>query len=211
MSCKMALSMFALHGVQRVVALQPSATVILQAIGKLDRLVACTKYCVEVCPQAAGRTMVDDSWTAKRDEIVAVHPDLVIAAVPYQEKSVSEILRSGARFLGLVPRTVADIYTDPVSNVYPNRIRNSAVVVRAVGKRADLLDASKLLEEAALDKYVFLRDAYLQRRRSQIYDGRPPREREEDDDEPAPADKRGSVYFPRVPDNYEAVMAALHD
>jgi iron complex transport system substrate-binding protein len=108
----MGLSMFGHHSVQRVVALQPSATVILQAIGKLDRLVACTKYCVEVCPQAAGRTMVEDSWTAKRDEIVAVHPDLVIAAVPYQEKSVSEILRSGARFLGLAPRTLADIYTD---------------------------------------------------------------------------------------------------
>ena len=42
-------------------------------------------------------------------------------------------------------------------------------------KRADLLDASRILEEAALDKYVFQRDAYLQRRRSLIYDGNPPR------------------------------------
>jgi len=113
MSFKMGLSMFWRHTVQRVVALQPSATVILEAIGKLDRLVACTKYCVAVCPQAgAGRMIVDDSWTAKRDDIVAVHPDLVIAAVPYQEKSVSEILRSGVRFLGLAPRTLADIYID---------------------------------------------------------------------------------------------------
>src|SRR5204862_6583846 len=45
----------------------------------------------------------------------------------------------------------------------------------ATGKRADLLDASRILEEAALDKYVFQRDAYLQRRRSLIYDGNPPR------------------------------------
>ena len=48
--------------------------------------------------------------------------------------------------------------------------------------RADLLDASRILEEAALDKYIFQRDAYLQRRRSLVYDGQPPREKEPEDD-----------------------------
>src|SRR5262249_33920038 len=47
--------------------------------------------------------------------IAAAKPDLVIAAVPYQEKSVSAILRAGARFLGLAPRTLADIYGDIVA------------------------------------------------------------------------------------------------
>jgi iron complex transport system substrate-binding protein len=37
---------------------------------------------------------------------------LVIAAVPYQESAVVEILKAGARFLGLAPRTLEDIYTD---------------------------------------------------------------------------------------------------
>jgi len=110
--------------------------------------------------------------------------------------------------------TAIDLYVDPVTDVKPNRIANSAVVVRAVARRADLLDASRLLEEAALDKYVFLRDAYLQRRRSQIYDGHPPRERDEDSDRPArepEPDKRsaGEVYLPRIPANYEAVLAIL--
>lgn len=101
---------------RRIVSLQPSATVILHKIGALDRLVACTKYCADVCPEVAGRcTIVDDSWTAKTSEIVAARPDLVIAAVPYQEKAVSEILRSGTRFLGLAPRTLTDIYTDIVA------------------------------------------------------------------------------------------------
>ncbi len=102
------------HTPRRIVSLQPSATVILAAIGKLDRVVACTKYCADVCPelQLAGRTIVADSWTAKTDEILAARPDLVIAAVPYQEKAVIEILKAGARFLGLAPRTLADIYTD---------------------------------------------------------------------------------------------------
>jgi iron complex transport system substrate-binding protein len=102
------------HTPQRVVSLQPSATVILAAIGKLDRLVACTKYCVDVCPEirSLGVTIVSDSWTASAEQIVAAQPGLVIAAVPYQEKAVTEILKSGARFLGLAPKTLADIYTD---------------------------------------------------------------------------------------------------
>ena len=102
------------HTPQRIVSLQPSATVILAAIGKLDRIVACTKYCADVCPEVvrSGRSIIADSWTAQSEEIVSARPDLVIAAVPYQEKAVLEILKSGARFLGLAPKTLADIYTD---------------------------------------------------------------------------------------------------
>jgi len=102
---------------QRVVCLQPSATVILAAIGRLDRIVACTRYCADVCPEVkgGGRAIVADSWTAQSAQILAARPDLVIAAVPYQEKAVIEILKAGIRFLGLAPRTLADIYTDIAS------------------------------------------------------------------------------------------------
>lgn len=99
---------------QRVVSLQPSVTVILSAIGRLDRVVACTKYCVEVCPEitSSRHIIVADSWTAKSAEILAAHPDLVIASVPYQEQAVIEILKSGARILGFAPKTLADTYGD---------------------------------------------------------------------------------------------------
>jgi phospholipid-binding lipoprotein MlaA len=50
-----------------------------------------------------------------------------------------------------------------------------------VDTRADLLTASKLLEAAAVDPYSFVRDAYLQRRRNQIFDGNPPPEPYEED------------------------------
>jgi iron complex transport system substrate-binding protein len=102
------------HTPLRIVSLQPSATVILAAIGRLDRLVACTKYCLDVCPEIRDRsiTIVHDSWTADTGQITGAQPDLVIAAVPYQEKAVAEILRTGARFLGLAPKTLGDIYTD---------------------------------------------------------------------------------------------------
>ena len=46
--------------------------------------------------------------------------------------------------------------------------------------RANLFQSEKLLDEAALDKYTFLRDAWLQRRRSLVYDGNPPRVKEEE-------------------------------
>ena len=46
--------------------------------------------------------------------------------------------------------------------------------------RANLLKAEAALEDAALDKYQFIRDLWLQRRRNQVYDGSPPREKEEE-------------------------------
>ena len=102
------------YGPKRIVSLQPSATVMLAGLGQLDRLVACTKYCADLCPEVARRNLVTvaDSWTANQDQIMAVRPDLVIAAVPYQERAVVEILKCGTRFLGLAPKTLADISTD---------------------------------------------------------------------------------------------------
>ncbi len=97
---------------RRLVSLQPSATVIIRDLGKLDRLVACTKYCMDVCPEVSGKAIVADSWTAQSEQILNAKPDLVIAAVPYQEKAVAEIMKSGARFLGLAPKSLDDIYMD---------------------------------------------------------------------------------------------------
>ncbi|MCU1256221.1 MAG: Fe3+-hydroxamate transporter, periplasmic ligand binding protein [Candidatus Angelobacter sp.] len=99
---------------QRVASLQPSVTVTLRDLGLLHRLVACTKYCVDVCPevQETGCIIVEDSWSAKGDQIMAAKPDLVIASVPYQMESVAEIIKSGVPFLGLAPRCLADVYRD---------------------------------------------------------------------------------------------------
>ena len=99
---------------QRVVSLQPSVTVTLRDLGVLNRLVACTKYCVDVCPEVleTGCIIVEDSWSAKADQIMAAKPDLVIASVPYRLESVAEILKSGVPFLGLAPKCLDDIYKD---------------------------------------------------------------------------------------------------
>jgi iron complex transport system substrate-binding protein len=99
---------------QRVVSLQPSVTVTLRDLGVLERLVACTKYCVDVCPEVrqTGCIIVEDSWSAKAEQIMAAKPDLVIASVPYRLESVAEILKCGVPFLGLAPKSLDDIYKD---------------------------------------------------------------------------------------------------
>jgi iron complex transport system substrate-binding protein len=102
------------HVPQRVVSLQPSITVTLRDLGVLDRLVACTKYCVDVCPEVreTGCVIVEDSWSAKAEQIMAARPDLVIASVPYRLEAVAEILKAGMPFLGLAPRSLDDVFKD---------------------------------------------------------------------------------------------------
>ncbi|HEX5805898.1 MAG TPA: VacJ family lipoprotein [Macromonas sp.] len=64
---------------------------------------------------------------------------------------------------------VVDSQADPVSQGGADvALRNSGQVLRAVDTRASLLGTTDLLEQAALDKYTFVRDAYLQRRDEQV-------------------------------------------
>lgn len=76
-----------------------------------------------------------------------------------------------------------DIEMDPLEKVRPVHTRNTATVLRIVDQRAALLDASNLLEEAALDRYEFFRDGYLQRRLNQVHDGEVPEEADSPYDE----------------------------
>ncbi|MES2151579.1 MAG: VacJ family lipoprotein [Pseudomonadota bacterium] len=64
-----------------------------------------------------------------------------------------------------------DIRADPWAYKEPVRWRNVGIALRAVDQRAAVLDASNLMEEAALDRYEFIRDGFLQRRESRIFDG----------------------------------------
>ena len=81
------------------------------------------------------------------------------------------------------PRTVRDsaglaldLAVEPVGHLRNVGARNTLLVTRIISDRAALLPADKVIAEAALDKYSYVRDAYLQRRRSQVYDGDPPRQ-----------------------------------
>jgi phospholipid-binding lipoprotein MlaA len=69
---------------------------------------------------------------------------------------------------------IGDAATNPLFSFEQQQVYWGLIALNVVDTRADLLTAGKILEEAAVDPYLFVRDAYLQRRRSQIYDGNPP-------------------------------------
>jgi phospholipid-binding lipoprotein MlaA len=72
-----------------------------------------------------------------------------------------------------------DTKVDVVRNINHVPTRNEFLGIRIVEVRAGLMAASNIIDNAALDPYVFVRDAYFQRRRSQVYDGDPPSGRDE--------------------------------
>ena len=82
----------------------------------------------------------------------------------------------GSRTLRDTGGLVADTAADPLNEVEPDGARYGLSALRVVDLRAGFLPAEKVLDSAALDKYSYLRSAYLQRRRSLIFDGNPPRE-----------------------------------
>ena len=108
----------------------------------------------------------------------------------------------------LGPSTVRDgvgLYADSrpgkLRHVDHIRTRNQLYLTKAVNRRAQLLDQEKVLDEAALDRYEFIRDAYLLRRQSLVYDGNPPRE--EYDYEEENDFKYQQVPIPNVPSSQQ--------
>ena len=83
----------------------------------------------------------------------------------------------------------ADTRTDELRRVNHVDTRNQLYAANLLNTRARLLDQEKVLDEAMIDNYSFIRDAYLQHRRSLIYDGSPPREKFDDDDNGGAPDK----------------------
>jgi len=86
-------------------------------------------------------------------------------------------VRDAVGIFGVEPFLDLNFYID-----YPT-IEYTVFALRIVNERAELLPADRLVREAALDRYTFIRDGYLQRRRSLIYDGNPPREPDEEEPE----------------------------
>ena len=98
----------------RIVALQPSISVTLAALGKLDHLVACTRWCLDQVPELTGKNLptLPDSWSATKEELAGLAADLILASVPYRMESLAAILQQGTPVLALAPKNLADIYAD---------------------------------------------------------------------------------------------------
>jgi phospholipid-binding lipoprotein MlaA len=87
--------------------------------------------------------------------------------------------------------------------------RYALTALELVNARADLLSTTQLLDRVALDKYVFIRDGFLSRRRDQLFDGAPPMETFDDGgDEPPPAAPAKPTLAPATPAASAAAPAA---
>lgn len=78
---------------------------------------------------------------------------------------------------------VGDYQFNPIDEVDNRDKRNALYATSIISTRAELLEAGEILDEAAFDPYIFLREAYFQRRRNQVYDGAPPAIEPDEDDE----------------------------
>jgi phospholipid-binding lipoprotein MlaA len=75
----------------------------------------------------------------------------------------------------------ADSFVGVISNTKHVPTRNSAWVMDGLDARVGLLEQEKVLDDAVIDRYSFIRDAYLMRRQSRVYDGNPPRQKFDDE------------------------------
>ncbi len=105
-----------------------------------------------------------------------------------------------------------DIYADPWGAGMSARATNIGTVVRVVDQRAVLLDATNLMEEAALDRYEFIRDGYLQQRQNRVFDGEASRKEAKaarlDDDEPTASSIKAAYEDPEPAVEPEKPQAA---
>ena len=92
-------------------------------------------------------TIVSDSWTAQAEQLRELHPDFVIASVPYQEKSLIEVLKVGVPFLALAPKTLANIYSDSaaISRIVGAEDEGRRVIDRMSGQIEDVRQRAKNL------------------------------------------------------------------
>jgi iron complex transport system substrate-binding protein len=66
----------------QIISLQPSVSVILDRLGSLDILAACTTYCLDAVPALRERNLpiVHDSWSTKIEELLPFSPDIRYAS-----------------------------------------------------------------------------------------------------------------------------------
>jgi phospholipid-binding lipoprotein MlaA len=67
-----------------------------------------------------------------------------------------------------------DVALDPFFSISKDQVYWGFVILRVIDRRAELLVAGELVDEAAIDPYILVRDAYLERRRTLVHDGNPP-------------------------------------
>ncbi|HEY4066486.1 MAG TPA: VacJ family lipoprotein [Burkholderiaceae bacterium] len=90
-------------------------------------------------------------------------------------------------------------FASPALYIQDGRWKVGITAVQLINTRANLLGATKLLDDIAIDKYSFVRDAYLQRRRSLVFDGDAPPDPADQSEGPPGPDSAASAASPAAP------------
>ena len=111
---------------------------------------------------------------------------------------------------------LGDSYVWPIRQVSNIPTRNTLYGIRTIDLRSGLLDQESILEEAAIDRYAFIRDGYMQHRKSLVYDGDPPREKFNDEfddefDEEYYEDENSDITDKNLIENSPPVTASTSD
>jgi iron complex transport system substrate-binding protein len=93
---------------QRIISLAPSNTEILFALGLADRVVAVTDYC-NYPPEAKQKPSIGGFSTPNIEEVVALSPDLVLAASIHQTEVIPRLVARGMTVFALAPKTLDEV------------------------------------------------------------------------------------------------------
>lgn len=134
-----------------------------------------------------GRFLINSAFGLAGSVDVAMHLGLPKHAEDFDQTLAKWGMPSGpylvVPFLGpSTPRGVigiaGDIAANPINWVHPLVWPYTVNALRIIDKRANLLSASNIFDQAAVDRYEFIRNAYFQDRNNKIYDGNPPPDEE---------------------------------
>ncbi|MBP6019321.1 MAG: VacJ family lipoprotein [Burkholderiaceae bacterium] len=116
--------------------------------------------CIDVASMNGSKRIVNDFGITLGVWGISSGPYIVLPILGASD------LRDGTARLGTFAADFSAL--TPVFAIDNVPVRNSILGLYAVDTRANLLDADKLVDEIALDRYSFIRDAYLQRRDAQV-------------------------------------------
>ena len=198
--------------------LKPVATAYAQAVPQPVRVRVGNFYSNVLDAWSAVNNMLQGKFTAGFEDIVRVGTNTVFGLFGVldvaSEMGLEHHYEDFGQTLGhwgvgpgaymvlplLGPSTVRDTFALPLDRsatpalfLHGGATPAAVTGLQIVNTRANLLGASRVIDDISLDKYTFLRDAYLQRRRNLIFDGDAPEVRDESRDRAAPAGGRAGA------------------
>lgn len=133
---------------QRIISLAPDVTSILVSLGARRQLVAVSRWCKEVA-EVDGLPELGDCWALDTEPILRLRPTLIVGSVPFKTETLQKILTLPVPFLGLNPRSLADIEGNirTLGNLAGTQARVEALIREMRRKFDDVRRAARRAKE----------------------------------------------------------------